>query len=312
MKVVVVCGPTASGKTALAVELAKRFDGEVISADSMQVYRELNIGTAKPSEQEQRGIPHHMVDIVSVTESYSVSRYEGEAALCVDDIILRGKLPIVCGGTGLYIKALINGSGFAENDSSGKLRSHLESLWDNEGADAVMARLKEADPESAERLHINDRNRIIRALEVYLLTGKTISAHNLETQKRLPRYESCFIGICPYERPELYRRIDVRVDQMMSNGLLDEVTELSKKGLMINTAAQAIGYKELFGYLNNEMSLEESVAVIKQKSRNYAKRQLTWFNRDDRINWIKYEKNGNFGAAVSKATNFLADSGVIL
>ena len=311
-KVIVVCGPTASGKTALSIALAKRLGGEVVSADSMQIYKELDIGTAKPDMAERDGVPHHMLDVVSVKDTYSVSRYEDEAAACVDDIFARGKTPIVCGGTGLYINALIKGSGFLEYDQSGETRAKVERMWDEEGPEAVMARLREVDPDSAERLHINDRKRVVRALEVFLFTGKTITQHNYETQQRPPRYDSLFIGIAPRDRQVLYDRIDRRVDIMMERGLLREVEELHRHGLMINTAAQAIGYKELFGYLRGETSLEEGVALIKQKSRNYAKRQMTWFGGDERVNWIRYEKDEGLAYAAEKAADIVRANGVIL
>ncbi len=302
--VIVIVGPTASGKTALSVELAHRLDGEIVSSDSMQIYKELNIGTAKPDMAERRGIPHHMMDIVSVQESYSVSRYEQEAAACVEDIFARGKQPIVVGGTGLYTDALIRGTGFLDCDDSGETRARLELQWDSDGSESILERLRQVDPDSAARLHINDKKRIIRALEVYLLTGKTITAHNLETQQKPPRYESTFIGITPRDRAVLYERIDRRVEIMMEQGLLQEVQQLVDHDLMVGTAAQAI-YKELFGYLRGEATLEESIALIQQKSRNYAKRQLTWFNKDPRIHWIRYEKGAALDELANIATSFI-------
>ena len=305
-EIIVVCGPTASGKTALSVELAKRLNGEVVSADSMQIYKELNIGTAKPDAAERQGIPHHMLDVVSVRESYSVSRYEREAAACVEAVWARGRQPIVCGGTGLYINALIHGAGFSVCDDSGRTRAALEAEWDSRGAAAMKEELALVDPESAARLHENDRKRILRALEVYRLTGRTITAHNAETQTRPPRYAGRFLGICPADRAVLYERIDRRVLDMMARGLLEEVTALEEQGLLTGTAAQAIGYKELLGFLHGSCTLEESVAQIQQKSRNYAKRQLTWFRRDARVQWIEYEKNSSLDRIVEKATNFLS------
>lgn len=305
-EIIVICGPTASGKTALSVELAKRLDGEVVSADSMQIYKELNIGTAKPDAAERQGIPHHMLDIVSVREEYSVSRYETEAAACVEDILARGRQPIVCGGTGLYINALIHGAGFSCRDDSGRTRAALEGEWERRGGSAMKAELALVDPESAARLHENDRKRILRALEVYRLTGRTITAHNAETRTRPSRYSARFLGVCPADRAVLYQRIDRRVVDMMDRGLLDEVRALDRQGLLTGTAAQAIGYKELLGVLRGSCSLEEGVAQIQQKSRNYAKRQLTWFRRDPRVQWVAYEKNSSLEQIVEKATNFLA------
>ncbi len=310
MKLIVVCGPTASGKTALSVALARRYGGEVVSADSMQIYRELSIGTAKPDMAERQGVPHHMLDVCSVAESYSVSRYEREAAACVDDIIARGRIPVVCGGTGLYINALIHGAGFMEHDPSGALRADLEREWDARGGEALLCELASVDPESAARLHVNDRKRIIRALEVYRLTGKTITRHNLDTQAQPPRYDAVMIGVAPADRAVLYERIDRRVDDMMARGLLDEVRALRGQGLLVNTAAQAIGYKELAAYLDGEASLADCVELVKRKSRNYAKRQLTWFGRDARVNWVRYAKDEPLERIIQKSTNILRENGV--
>ncbi len=312
MKVIVVCGPTASGKTALSVELATKLCGAVVSADSMQVYKELNIGTAKPDESEKRGVCHYMLDVASVREEYSVSRYRQEASEYLDMLISRGIQPIVCGGTGLYIDALIRGGEFLKRDESGAERAALEEEWEKEGPDAMMERLKAIDPQSASRLHINDKKRIIRALEVYNLTGETITEHDRKSRKAPPRYQSVFIGVMPKDRQVLYDRINKRVDVMMERGLLNEVRELYEKGLLINTAAQAIGYKELFDYLEGRAGLEESVELIKRKSRNYAKRQITWFGRDERVFWIKYEKDEGLDLIIDKATKFLSENGVIL
>ena len=310
MKLIVVCGPTASGKTSLSVALALRCGGEVVSADSMQIYRELNVGTAKPDMAERRGVRHHMLNVASVTETYSVSRYEREAAACVDAIAARGRQPIVCGGTGLYIDALIHGAGFMENDPTGALRRALEAEWDEKGGEEMLRQLSAVDPASAARLHVNDRKRVLRALEVYRLTGRTITDHNRETQSRPPRYDAVILGIAPEDRAVLYERIDRRVDEMLERGLLDEVCALRERGLLINTAAQAIGYKELAGYLDGRSSLEEGAALIKQKTRNYAKRQLTWFRRDPRVNWITYTKEDTLETVALKATKILEQNGV--
>ncbi len=291
-KLIVICGPTASGKTSCAVQLAKSIGGEVISADSMQVYRELNIGTAKPTEEEMEGVPHHMLSVASVAEHYSVSRYENEAHICAQDIISRGKVPVVCGGTGQYINALISGTGFMERQESLSVRRELERRWEAGEGTAVMEELRRADPEAAARLHINDRKRVIRALEIYLLTGVNITAHNLATQSRPPRYEAVMIGIAPADRQVLYSRIDRRVDAMLERGLLKEAEGLYKAGLLTGTAAQAIGYKELVDYFEGRETLEQSIGLIKQRSRNYAKRQLTWFRGDSRVRWLSYGEDG--------------------
>ena len=309
-RIAVVVGPTASGKTALSVELALRFGGEVVSADSMQIYRKLNIGTAKPTKEEMRGVPHHMLDVADPGESYSVSRYEQEASACVEDILSRGKLPIVCGGTGLYIDALIRGGGFLESGVDTGLRAALEQEWDELGGEAMLAKLKSFDPASAERLHLNDKKRIIRAVEVYLQTGITITEHNARTAALLPRYDAVMIGLRTEPRQILYDRIDRRVTKMLETGLEEEARALLESGDLAGTAAQAIGYKEMLAYFRGEATLEEAADLIRQKSRNYAKRQLTWFQRDARVNWITYNQPQSEAEVFRIATNFLQEKGL--
>ena len=304
-KIVVVCGPTASGKTALSIALAKAFDGEVVSADSMQIYRGMDIGTAKPTLEEREGIPHHMLDVAEPGESYSVSRYVQEATACVEDILCRGKLPIVCGGTGLYIDGLIRGTDFQPAGTDNGIREELEKEWEEQGAEAMMARLAAVDPDSAERLHLSDKRRILRALEVYLATGETITAHNARTKAIPPRFEAVMIGLNTQPRDILYGRIDRRVDVMLEQGLLREVRTLLEKGLLEGTAAQAIGYKELLAHFRGEMTLEAAADLIRQKSRNYAKRQLTWFRRDERVKWIVYNAPQAAQAVLQEATEYL-------
>jgi len=304
-KIVVVCGPTASGKTALSIALAKAFDGEVVSADSMQIYRGMDIGTAKPTLEEREGIPHHMLDVAEPGESYSVSRYVQEATACVEDILSRGKLPIVCGGTGLYIDGLIRGTDFQPAGTDNGIREGLEKEWEEQGAENMMARLAAVDPESAERLHLSDKRRILRALEVYLATGETITAHNARTKAIPPRFEAVMIGLNTQPRDILYGRIDRRVDVMLEQGLLQEVQTLLEKGLLEGTAAQAIGYKELLAHFRGEMTLEAAADLIRQKSRNYAKRQLTWFRRDERVKWIVYNAPQAAQAVLQEATEYL-------
>lgn len=304
-KLIVVCGPTASGKTALSIGLAKAFFGEVVSADSMQIYRGMDIGTAKPTAAEMEGVPHHMLDVAEPGESYSVSRYAREAAACVDDILRRGKQPIVCGGTGLYIDGLLRGTEFQPCGVDLGLREALEKQWQQAGPAAMMARLAQADPESAARLHINDKRRILRALEVYLATGETITAHNLRTQAVPPRYEAVQLGLCTEPRAILYGRIDRRVDQMLDQGLAQEVRRLQQEGRLVGTAAQAIGYKEMLDYLAGRVPLEQAAELIRQKSRNYAKRQLTWFRRKEEIRWITYNRPEMAGAILQEATEYL-------
>ena len=307
-KLIVVCGPTASGKTALSIGLAKAFSGEVVSADSMQIYRGMDIGTAKPTPAEMEGVPHHMLDVAEPGESYSVSRYAQEAAACVEDILRRGKQPIVCGGTGLYIDGLLRGTEFQPCGVDLGLREALEEQWQQAGPAAMMARLAQADPESAARLHINDKRRILRALEVYLATGETITAHNLRTQAVPPRYEAVQLGLCTEPRAILYSRIDRRVDQMLDQGLEQEVRRLQQAGRLVGTAAQAIGYKEMLDCLAGRMSLERAAELIRQKSRNYAKRQLTWFRRKEGIRWITYNRPEAAGDILQEATNFLRET----
>ena len=284
--IICIAGPTASGKTALAVELAKELNGEVVSCDSMQIYRRMDIGTAKPTTEERQGIVHHMLDVAEPNEDFSVSRYCEMAAPVVDDIIARGKTAIIAGGTGLYMDALIKGNDFAPCPATGR-REELEEKADREGMEALMDWLKEIDPEAAGRLHLSDRKRIIRALEVYLETGETITAHNLKTQSVPPRYTPLWLGIDFAERAELYRRIDLRVDIMLEMGLLDEIRSLLASGIPADcTAMQAIGYKEFVAALRGEGIIGEAAAMVQQSSRRYAKRQLTWFRRNKNMNWL--------------------------
>ena len=307
-KIVVICGPTASGKTALSIALAKAFDGEVVSADSMQIYRRMDIGTAKPTKQEMDGVPHHMLDVAEPREAYSVSRYVEEATACVEDILARGKLPIVCGGTGLYIDGLIRGTDYQPAGTDNGIREQLEGEWEAQGAEEMMARLAAVDPDSAARLHLSDKRRILRALEVYLATGETITAHNARTKAIPPRYEAVMIGLNTEPRQILYDRIDRRVGVMLEQGLLQEVQSLLEDGLLEGTAAQAIGYKELLAYFRGEMTLETAADLIRQKSRNYAKRQLTWFRRDERVKWIVYNAPEAAQAVLQEATNYLTQT----
>ena len=307
-KIVVISGPTASGKTALSIALAKAFDGEVVSADSMQIYRRMDIGTAKPTKQEMDGVPHHMLDVAEPGEAYSVSRYVEEATACVEDILARGKLPIVCGGTGLYIDGLIRGTDYQPAGTDNGIREQLEGEWEAQGAEQMMARLAAVDPDSAARLHLSDKRRILRALEVYLATGETITVHNARTKEIPPRYEAIMIGLNTEPRQILYDRIDRRVGVMLEQGLLQEVQSLLEDGLLDGTAAQAIGYKELLAYFRGEMTLETAADLIRQKSRNYAKRQLTWFRRDERVKWIVYNAPEAAQAVLQEATNYLTQT----
>ena len=284
--IICIAGPTASGKTALAVELAKELHGEVVSCDSMQVYRRMNIGTAKPTPEEMQGIPHHMLDVAEPWEDFSVSRYCEMAAPIVEDILSRRKTAIIAGGTGLYMDSLIRGNAFAPFPSTG-VREQLEAQADAEGMEAMLAWLSSVDPDCAARLHLSDRKRILRALEVYLETGETITAHNKRTQAIPPRFHPLWLGLDFSDRGELYRRIDLRVDIMLRQGLLEEIRQLLASGIPAKcTAMQAIGSKEFVDVLQNDAPLELAVEEVKKGSRHYAKRQLTWFRRNKNIHWL--------------------------
>ncbi len=294
-KLVVITGPTASGKTALGVALAQRLGGEVVSADSMQIYCGMDIGTAKPTPEEMQGVPHHMIDIADPAENYSVSRYAAEAAACVDDILARGKLPIVVGGTGLYIDSLIAGRTFADGTADTALRQELNERYDEIGGEGLLGELRKVDPERAQKLHAADKKRIVRAMEVYILTGKTITQHDAETRARPPRYDAARIALDFTERADLYARIDRRVDAMVEAGLFDEVRALLASGVPGDcTAMQAIGYKEIAAALRGECSREDAVETVKRESCRYAKRQLTWFRRNPAIHWIRREEDQDF------------------
>ena len=279
-EIICVVGPTASGKTKLSIELAKRYDGEILSCDSMQIYRGMTIGTAKPTPEEMDGIPHHMIDVIDPGEAFSVGRYVEMADPILQDILSRGKTCVIVGGTGLYVDSLIAGRSFAPFPETGK-RQELEKLAAEQGIEAVIALLRTFDPDSADRLHPSDQRRIIRAAEVYLETGKTITQHNLETQAIPPKYSPLWLGLDFTDRAELYARIDKRVDIMMAEGLIEEIEGLLANGTPPTaTSLQAIGYKEPMAALRGEMTMEEAVDKIKQESRRYAKRQLTWFRRN--------------------------------
>ncbi len=283
--IICVVGPTASGKTALAVEIAKELGGEVVSCDSMQIYRRMHIGTAKPTKEEMQGIPHHMIDICEPDEDFSVSRYTQMATPIVEDILSRGKAAIIAGGTGLYVDSLIRGNDFAPIPATGH-RQRLEQRLESEGLEPLLAQLRVVDPEAADRSQNNPR-RIIRALEVYLETGETITAHNLRTQAMPPKFQATWIGLDFADRSDLYERIDRRVEIMLEQGLVPEIKELLSSGIPERcTAMQAIGYKEFVDALAGRSTIAEAVALVQQASRRYAKRQLAWFRRNKGMNWI--------------------------
>ena len=280
-----IAGPTASGKTALSIALAKALDGEIVSCDSMQVYRQMDIGTAKPTPEERAGIPHHMLDVAEPTEDFSVSRYCSMADPIVEDILRRGKTAIIVGGTGLYMDSLIRGNAFAPFPSTG-VREALEARPIEE----VYAELSKIDPEAAARLHLSDKKRIIRAMEVYLETGITITEHNRRTQEIPPKYRPVWFALEDKNRADLYDRIDRRVTQMLHDGLVEEIEVLLASGIPPKaTAMQAIGYKEFVAALQGHISIEEAADQVRQSSRHYAKRQLTWFRRNRDIHWLTRE-----------------------
>ena len=283
--IICIAGPTASGKTALAVELAKQFHGEVVSCDSMQIYKHMDIGTAKPTLDEMQGIPHHMIDVAEPDEDFSVSRYCEMATPIVDDILSRGKIAIIAGGTGLYMDSLIRGNEFAPFPATGH-RQRLEEKLNAVGLDAMIAELSAIDPEAVTRAQQNPR-RIIRALEVFYETGETITAHNLRTQAIPPRYSPLWLGLDFDPRQALYDRIDLRVSLMLEAGLMNEIKALLASGIPENcTAMQAIGYKEFVAALEGRCTIEEAADDVRQSSRRYAKRQLTWFRRNKEMNWL--------------------------
>ena len=310
-KILVVSGPTASGKTALAVELALAHNGEVVSADSMQIYRRMDIGTAKPTRAEMRGVPHHMLDVADPEEDFSVARYVELAARCVNDILARGKLPIVAGGTGLYIDSLLSGRTFARFDPDSPLRRELEEELARRGGAALLEELARVDPDTAARLHPNDGKRIVRALEVYRSTGTTLTAHNAMTRSLPPRYDALTLTLAFQRREDMWDRIDRRVDRMMADGLAEEVRALLDSGVPDRcTAMQAIGYKEMAAALRGDGDTARAAEEIKLRSRQYAKRQLTWFRRNPDARWLLWDREPDLSAALQASTKYLSDFGI--
>ncbi len=302
-----IAGPTASGKTALSIALAKELDGEIVSCDSMQVYKRMDIGTAKPTVTEMENVPHHMLSVAEPWEDFSVGKYCAMATPIVDSILARGKTAIIVGGTGLYMDALIRGNDFAPVPSTG-CREQLEKEVADNGIDAVIARLRAVDPESAERLHPSDQKRIIRAMEVYLETGETITAHNRKTQLLPSRYNPVWFALEDAKRETLYDRIDRRVLSMLEQGLLEEIRALLSEGVPEKcTAMQAIGYKEFVDVLCDRSSMETATALVQQATRKYAKRQLTWFRRNPAIHWLRREENDSTAQILSCALQILTE-----
>lgn len=310
-KIICVVGPTACGKTTLGVLLAKRYHGEVVSADSMQIYKGLTIGTAAPTEAEMDGVPHHMVAVAEVEERWSAARYAQAAIPVIDDILARGKRPILVGGTGLWLDAVVRGHGFAPGAAGGAVRRHLQQRLEREGIGPLLAELRQVDPDAAARLHPSDEKRILRALEVYLETGTTITAHNEATRALPPRYDAVWIGLQFARREDMRALIDRRVDAMAEAGLLEEARALLRRGLPRDaTCMQAIGYKEFLGVLDGTRTEAEAIAEVKLRTRQYAKRQLTWLRRNPDIHWIYWEKERDFAQALRISTEILSAAGV--
>ena len=298
--VVAVVGPTASGKSALAVEVARLLNGEIVSADSKQIYRYMSVGTAVPTEEEMAGIPHHLLQFLNPDQNFSVAEYVELAQKAILEIHARKKLPVVAGGTGLYVSSLLDNITFFDTKSDPALRQELEQTAAEKGNQYLLDLLNTFDPQLAQKLHPNNLGRIIRGIEAYRLTGIPMSEHQKASRQKESPYRCCIIGLNYRNRDLLYQRIDRRVEKMMENGLLEEIKELIRMGYS-QTAAQAIGYKEFFGYLQGKSALEESVARVQQESRRYAKRQLTWFRRDERVNWLYIDDYEDYNSLVKQA-----------
>ena len=310
-RVLCVVGPTASGKTKMAVALARRFGGEVVSVDSMQIYRGMTIGTAAPTAEEMEGVPHHMIAVADPAEQWSAARFCQAADACIQDILSRGKLPVLAGGTGLYLDALIRGDDFAPGSQGGEVRLRLQRELREQGPEALLERLRTVDPETAGRLHLRDEKRILRALEIYEQTGEPMSLRDRRGRQRPDRYEAVYIGLSFRDREDLRRRIDRRVDDMVRQGLLQEVQDLLDSGLPRDaTALQAIGYKQFLAVADGAATTDQAVEEVKLRSRQYAKRQLPWLRRNPDIHWILWDREPDFPAALQNATDFLTAHGL--
>lgn len=293
-KILAVIGPTASGKSALALELAKRLNGEIISCDSMQIYRRMNIGTAKPTESEMSEVRHHLIDVVEPQESFSAADYVELAVAAIEDCVSRGKLPVICGGTGLYLDTLLRGDDPSPNTVDEKVRASLLEFAEREGADTLWEELMRIDPESAAATHKNNVKRVARAIEIYRVSGVTKTELDRRSRESHSRYDACVIGLRYADRETLYRRINTRVDQMIAEGLVEETESLLREGVFEKnaTAAQAIGYKEILPYIEGGVSLEDATETLKMATRRYAKRQITWFSAKTYVNWIDIQGDG--------------------
>ena len=309
IKLITVVGPTASGKTRLGVELAKRYGGEVISADSMQIYKGMQIATAKPTVEEMQGIPHHLMDFLEPNQTYSVAMFVDDAKKCIEDIFSRGKIPVIVGGTGLYVDSLLNNISFHESQRDTGLSEKLRELYYTEGVDYLLDMLRKFDGESAERLETEKNpKRIIRAIEFYKTTGITITEQNKNSKNEESPYSAVKLGLNFEDRQKLYDRINKRVDLMVEAGLVSEAKRVFNSELSF-TSVKAIGYKELFPYLKGELPLEECIEKLKQETRRYAKRQITWFKRDKEINWLYPDKADSFEQLFEQAVQ-ITDKGL--
>lgn len=303
-KLLVLIGPTAVGKTKLSIELAKRFNGEIISGDSMQVYKEMDIGTAKICPEEMEGIPHHLIDIKEPEEPFSAAEFQELVRSKITEVSKRGKLPMIVGGTGLYIQSVIYDYQFSEAASDSEFRDQLEKEAEAVGNEELHSRLKSIDPESAERIHPNNIRRVIRALEIYHCTGKTMTEYQQQQEPEL-LYDTCIIGLT-MDRELLYERINQRVDLMMEQGLLKEVKTLHEKGIRDCQSIQAIGYKELYDYLDDKVDFKEAIENLKQNSRRYAKRQLTWFRNKMNVEWFEmFPENEAYEKKFAEISSFI-------
>lgn len=304
-KIIVIVGPTAVGKTYVSIELAKKLGTEIISADSMQIYKGMDVGTAKIKTEEMQGIKHHMIDLIYPDENYSVSDFKREAEKNIDEMISRGKVPVIVGGSGLYVNSLIYNLDFSNAKSNEKLRDYYTYYHKEHGEDALYEKLKKIDPESAEKIHKNNVKRVIRALEVYDLTGRKFSETNTDIRKKSSKYDFILIGLS-MDRKILYERINQRVDKMINEGLVEEVKSLLDKGFEKNLISmQAIGYKEIIEFLEGNITFEEAVNILKQNTRHFAKRQFTWFLKDENVKWFDIEDVNKIDASLENIYNYL-------
>lgn len=304
-KIIVIVGPTAVGKTYVSIELAKKLGTEIISADSMQIYKGMDVGTAKINDEEMQGIQHHMIDLIYPDENYSVSDFKTEAEKNIDDILSRGKIPVIVGGSGLYVNSLIYDLDFSNAKSNDKLRDYYTYYHQEHGEDALYEKLRKIDPESAEKIHKNNVKRVIRALEVYDITGKKFSETNTDIRKKSSKYDFILIGLS-MDRKSLYERINQRVDKMIDDGLVEEVKALLDKGFEKNLISmQAIGYKEIIEFLEGNITFEEAVNILKRNTRHFAKRQFTWFLKDENVKWFNIEDVNKIDAALEQIYEYL-------